>query len=155
MSVQLGTGVVVLISPLSLRNKPNIMSKSNTNVYDTYFFPYCILNCQQIEDTGYCFWMTALTLSWRHLFCSWVSAPVHCPLSKLLLKTVSGEKIFCQQFIASLQLRIDGPSMGRYFAPSASFCVLKTKLHPLKPKQFTFFEIKTDTFWRHFSQYIQ
>lgn len=95
ISVQLGVWAVMPISPLSLWNKPNIMFKSNTSVDEIFFFFHTAF-CHQIQDPGYCFWMTALTLSWRHLFCSWVAIAAHCPLSKLPLKTGSAEKIFCQ-----------------------------------------------------------
>lgn len=81
---------------------------------------------------------------------------VHCcsvsfsPLSKLLLKTGSSEKIFCQEFIASLQLRFHFPQWALLFLLQLAFDnVLKIKFHPSK-SQFTFLEIKTHSLLKAF-----
>lgn len=143
------------ISPLSLWNKPNIMFESDTGADETSLFPYCILKCHWMQAPDYCFWMTALTLSWRHPFCFWVSVAVHCLLSKLL-KTGSAEEKFCQQFIASLQLRFYFPQWAFFFLLQLAFgSALKAKFHLSKPTQFTFLEIKMHGLWRHFSQCTQ
>lgn len=156
ISVQLGIWAMMHISPLSLWNKPNIMFESNSSADKTFFFPYCLFICHQTQDPGYCFWMTALTLSWKHLLCSWVSTAAHCPLSKLLLKTGPAEKVFCQKFIARLQLRFHFLQWTLLsFLQLALDCATKSKFHPSKPKLFTFLKIKPHHLWRLCSQCTQ
>lgn len=132
------------ISPLFLWNKANIMFKSNSSS-DKIFVSHSAISKDQTQDPGYCFWMTALTLSWRHLLCSWVSIVSHCPLSKLLLlKTGSAEKILSQKFIARLQLRFHFLQWTLFFPPSASpWQCLKVQISSLKAKMIHIFRDQT------------